>query len=136
MVSSDERTMKEKIGFAGGESRVWDFNDQVAPTEKAQMDTLEYAMCVEIPQATHYEDDPLGPQTRAKYKCDYRIDAIEDEAKRIEAENIAHSPEKSMPASTLSLGTSPEREMIHTALPKNRERRGNAKGFRGSLSSF
>jgi len=37
-------------------------------------------------QASKVGDDLLGPQTRAKYKCDSRIDAIEAESARTEAE--------------------------------------------------
>jgi hypothetical protein len=44
-------------------------------------------MCVESAQAAKHGADSLGPQTRAKYKCDSRIDAIEEEGNRTQAEN-------------------------------------------------
>jgi hypothetical protein len=81
-----EQTMNENIRFAGTVYENWNFG-KVAANQKARIDTLEYEMCVEGAQAAQHGDDSLGPQTRAKYKCDSRIDAIEDEGKRLEAES-------------------------------------------------
>jgi hypothetical protein len=81
-----EQTMNENISFARLAYQNWDFHEVGADT-KARLDALEYEMCVESAQASKHGGDSLGPQTRAKYKCDSRIDAVEDEAKRIEAEN-------------------------------------------------
>ena len=77
--------MNENIGFAGTAYENWNFG-KVGAYQKTRIDTLEYEMCVESAQAAKHGEDTLGPQTRAKYKCDSRIDAIEDEGKRLEAE--------------------------------------------------
>jgi len=80
-----EQTANDNISFSRSAYELLDFGNKYGSTQ-VRLEILEYEACVNSAQASKVGDDLLGPQTRAKYKCDSRIDAIEAESARTEAE--------------------------------------------------